>query len=122
MDTIGGLVAHPCSSTIPVVLVPLAAIGTIVMAARREWHRRFATVVTVLAGVGAIGVVLASRSGEALEERFEASGQTIGGTSSATPRWGRALPSSSRSSSSCCSRGPCSLPGVVGWARSGLSP
>lgn len=92
MDTIGGLVAHPLLVHVPVVLVPLAAVGAAAMAVRGEWRQRFATVVMVLAGVGAVGAVLASRSGEALEERFEASGQTIGDTLERHAEMGESAP------------------------------
>jgi uncharacterized membrane protein len=80
MDTIGGLVAHPLLVHAPVVLVPLAAIGAVAMAVRPAWFRHFGPVVTVIAGVGAVFAVLATRSGEALEDRYVRSGQTISGT------------------------------------------
>lgn len=92
MDTIGGLVAHPLLVHVPVVLVPLAAVGVVAMALRPAWQQRFAAVVTALAGVGAVGAVAASRSGEALEERFEASGQTVSGTLERHAEMGESAP------------------------------
>ena len=80
MDTIGGLVAHPLLVHIPVVLVPLAAVGTVLMALRPGLRRSFGMVVVVLAGIGFVGALLASSSGESLEDRYVASGQTISGT------------------------------------------
>lgn len=80
MDTIGGLVAHPLLVHIPVVLVPLAMVGTVLMALRPGLRRSFGMVVVVLAGIGFVGALLASNSGESLEERYEASGQSISGT------------------------------------------
>jgi uncharacterized membrane protein len=80
MDTIGGLVAHPLLVHIPVVLVPLAMVGTVLMALRPGLRRSFGMVVVVLAGIGFVGALLASNSGESLEERYVASGQSISGT------------------------------------------
>ena len=80
METISGLVAHPLLVHIPVVLIPLAAIGVIVIAVRPSLMRMFGPVVAALAGVGFVGALLAANSGEALEERFEEAGQSISKT------------------------------------------
>lgn len=77
MENLFGLPAHPLLVHVPVVLVPLAAIGAVAMAVRQAWMRSFGWVVTALAGVGFLGTLLAASSGEELEERREASGQTI---------------------------------------------
>jgi hypothetical protein len=41
VDTISGLPAHPLLVHIPVVLLPLAALGVVGMALRSSWHRRY---------------------------------------------------------------------------------
>ena len=76
-DTLGGLPAHPLFVHLPVALVPLAAIGAVCMAVRPQWRQRFGVPVAIIAGVGFIGTLLAASTGEALEEDFTASGQTI---------------------------------------------
>ena len=80
MEELGGLVAHPLVIHVPVVLIPLAAIGVIALAVRPRLHRSFGVLVASLAGIGFVGAVLASRTGEALEERFEEGGQTMSAT------------------------------------------
>jgi hypothetical protein len=71
IDQILGLPAHPLLVHVPVVLVPLATIGAVLVAVRASWRRSLAVVVAVLAVGGAVGVLLATQSGEALEERVE---------------------------------------------------
>lgn len=68
-DTIGGLPVHALVVHAVVVLVPLSAIGAILMAARRSFSRRFGTIVVILAGIGAIASIVAKLSGEQLAER-----------------------------------------------------
>jgi uncharacterized membrane protein len=72
MDTISGLPAHPLLVHIPVVLVPLAALGAIVMCIKPAWHRRYRWAVLGIGVVGAIGAVLSASAGEALEEQIVA--------------------------------------------------
>ncbi len=55
MDTLFGLPAHPLLVHIPIVLLPLAAIGVIVMLIKPEWHRRYRWVVLAMGVVGALG-------------------------------------------------------------------
>lgn len=76
-ETFDGLPAHPLVVHLPVVLVPLAALAVLALALRPRLLRTFGVVVTVLAGVGFAGALLATNSGEALEESFRAAGQTI---------------------------------------------
>ena len=64
-----GLPAHPLLVHVPVVLVPLAFIGSIFVVARPGWRRAYAVPVAALAVIGGIGVFLAAQSGEQLEER-----------------------------------------------------
>ncbi len=72
MDKIFGLPAHPLLVHIPVVLLPLAAIGVVAMAIRPAWHARYRWIVLGLGAVGAIGAVLAASAGEELERRIVA--------------------------------------------------
>lgn len=79
-ESLGGLPAHPLVVHLPVVLVPLATVGAVLMAVRPAWLLRYGTVVAVLAGLGFAGSLLAAGSGEELEESFRAAGETISGT------------------------------------------
>jgi uncharacterized membrane protein len=75
-DTLGGVAAHPLFVHIPVVLVPLAAIGVILVAIRPAWFQRYGVVVTILAGVGFLGSAFAANTGEQLQEQLLSTGQT----------------------------------------------
>ena len=70
MDQLFGLPAHPFLVHIPVVLLPLAAIGVVVMAIRPAWHQRFRWAVLGIGAVGTLGIVLAASAGEELEGRI----------------------------------------------------
>src|SRR5689334_6984120 len=72
MNTIFGLPAHPLLVHIPVVLLPLAAIGVVFMTIKQSWHQRFRWAVLAIGAVGTIGAVLAANAGESLEHRIEA--------------------------------------------------
>jgi hypothetical protein len=80
LDTLGGIASHPLLVHIPVVLIPVAAIGVIAIAIRPSWMRHYGPLVAGVAFVGFLGSVLAASTGEALEEEFEDAGQTISGT------------------------------------------
>ncbi len=73
LNNIGALPAHPLIVHLPVVLVPLATVGAILMLIRPSWRERFGLPTAVLAVVAAIATQLAIGSGEALEERVEES-------------------------------------------------
>jgi uncharacterized membrane protein len=77
IGSLGGLPTHPLLVHIPVVLVPLAAIGAIAMAIRPAWLERFGVVVTVIAGVGFVGAAFAADTGESLLDTFRSQGVTI---------------------------------------------
>lgn len=79
MDRIGDLPAHPLLVHAPVVLVPLALIALVAMAVRPAWQRAGGAVVA-LAVAAMVASVLATRSGEALEEELEDTGMTLGST------------------------------------------
>ena len=72
MDTLFGLPAHPFLVHIPIVLLPLSAVGVVLMALRPRWHRSYRWVVLTLGVVGALGATLAASAGDALEGRVEA--------------------------------------------------
>ena len=60
MDSISGLPAHPLLVHLPVVAIPLAAIGAVLLALRPGWRRAYGPVVVGLAALGAVGGVLAA--------------------------------------------------------------
>jgi uncharacterized membrane protein len=62
MDTLFGLPAHPLLVHIPIVLLPLAAIGVIVMLIKPAWHRRYRWIVLAMGIVGALGAAFANRT------------------------------------------------------------
>ena len=68
MDTISGLPAHPLLVHIPVILIPVAAVGVIIMAIKPAWHRRYRWAVLALGLAATIGTILAANAGEGLEE------------------------------------------------------
>jgi uncharacterized membrane protein len=66
-----GLPAHPLIVHIPVVLIPLAAVGAVLMVLSRSWRARVGWLVVTAAGVSLVFVQLAIGSGEALEESVD---------------------------------------------------
>src|SRR6478735_1830999 len=70
MDKLFGLPAHPFLVHIPIVLLPLAAIGTVAIVARRTWYHSYRWIVLTIAAVGTLGAVLAASAGEELEGRI----------------------------------------------------
>lgn len=68
MDSIFDVPAHPLLVHIPVVCVPLAALGAVLVALRPGWRRPYGPIVVFLAGLGAVGGVVAAASGESLQE------------------------------------------------------
>jgi uncharacterized membrane protein len=68
LDTIGGLPAHPLLVHAPVVLVPLTAIGAVLMAFSPRFSRRFGVAVTILGGVAFVSAAAAKLSGEEFAE------------------------------------------------------
>jgi hypothetical protein len=67
IDTLFGLPAHPLIVHAAVVLLPLAAIGLVVVALVPKARRHYAPVVLGLALAATIAVGLAQQSGESLE-------------------------------------------------------
>lgn len=69
LDTVAGLPVHPLVVHAAVVLVPLAALGAIIIAFVRAASRRFGILVVIAAGAGAVASLLAKESGEQLAAR-----------------------------------------------------
>src|SRR4051812_23820694 len=69
INDIGGLPAHPLLVHLPVVLVPLATVGALLMLLRPSWRRVYELPTAVLAVLGALATQLAIGSGESLEHR-----------------------------------------------------
>jgi hypothetical protein len=67
MLTIAGIPAHPLVVHAVVVLLPLAAVGTLVVAARPVWRRQLGIWVLLLAFAGVAAVPVATQTGEQLE-------------------------------------------------------
>jgi hypothetical protein len=66
-DVIDGLPVHPLVVHAVVVLLPLAALGTLAIALVPRWRARFGPLVTAAAIAAAALVPVATSSGEALE-------------------------------------------------------
>jgi uncharacterized membrane protein len=71
LETIWGLPAHPLLVHLPVVLIPLCAIGAIAIVFIPTWRPVLGWILVALAGAGTIAAQLASGSGEALEEALD---------------------------------------------------
>ena len=69
LDTVFGLPVHSLAVHGAVVLLPLAAIGAVLIAARARWSKRFGVIVVVVALVGTGFAVLSEKSGETLAAR-----------------------------------------------------
>ena len=69
-----GLPAHPLLVHLPIVLLPLCAVGAIGVVISDSWRHRIGWIVTALTGVSLVFVQLAIGSGESLEERVEETG------------------------------------------------
>lgn len=65
------LPTHPLIVHLPIVVVPLAALGAVLLALLPSWRARFGPVVAVLASAGVLGALLAAHSGEELESRVD---------------------------------------------------
>ena len=73
LNNLFGLPAHPLLVHLPVVMVPMAALGAIILAIFPKYFARFGWWVTGISFIGAIGAILAAGSGETLEERVDRS-------------------------------------------------
>lgn len=73
-DTILGLPVHVLVVHAVVVLVPLAALGTLAIAVVPRWRERYGVLVLLVATAGLALVPVATRSGQRLNERIDAGG------------------------------------------------
>jgi uncharacterized membrane protein len=80
MNTLAGLPAHPLLVHIPVVLIPLATIGVLLMVFSPSLRRRLGWAVVAVAGVGFLGAILAASTGEELLDARRSAGQTVTST------------------------------------------
>jgi uncharacterized membrane protein len=74
-DLIGGLPLHPLVVHAVVVLLPLAAAGTVAIAVVPAWRRRFGILVALVAMAATAMVPVATNSGEALMRRVGSPGE-----------------------------------------------
>ena len=72
-----GLPAHPLLVHIPVALIPLCAVGAIVIVVSASWRQRIGWVVVVLAGVAVVASQLAASSGEEFQEALDKESELI---------------------------------------------
>jgi hypothetical protein len=73
-DTFRGLPVHALVVHAVVVLVPLAAVGTIAIAFRPVWRRIYGPLVVAVATIGLVCVPVATRSGSKLINHLHATG------------------------------------------------
>ena len=66
-ETVNGLPLHPLVVHAVVVLVPLSALGAVLLAVRPRWVRAYGPLVTVGAVLAAAAAWVAQQAGEALE-------------------------------------------------------
>jgi hypothetical protein len=75
--TIDGLPAHPLVVHAVVALLPLAALGGLIISLRSSWRRRFGIVVLVFTAAGVAAVPIATRTGEELKGVLPPNNQLI---------------------------------------------
>jgi uncharacterized membrane protein len=68
LDLVNGLPVHPLVVHAVVVLLPLAALGTIAIALRPSWRTRYGALVVAAAAISTVLLPVATSSGEALEK------------------------------------------------------
>lgn len=68
-DTIFGLPSHVLVVHAAIVLLPLAALGAIIMAISQRFSVRFGPVIVAVAGVGTVAAFMSRISGEEFAER-----------------------------------------------------
>jgi uncharacterized membrane protein len=74
-DLINGLPVHPLVVHAVVVLLPIAALGTIAIAVRPGWRRTYGWLVVAAGVITIVLLPVATSSGEALEERVGSPGE-----------------------------------------------
>jgi uncharacterized membrane protein len=68
-DLIAGLPIHPLMSHAVVVIVPLAAIGALILTFIPKWRTAYSPLVLIAVLLSPISAFIATQSGEALSER-----------------------------------------------------
>jgi uncharacterized membrane protein len=68
-DLVNGIPLHPLVVHAVVVLLPLAIVGTILIAARPRWRTHYGPLVVLFAAAATVLVPVATSSGESLERR-----------------------------------------------------
>ena len=71
IETIFGLPGHPLLVHIPVVLIPLCAVGAVWIVVWPSWRPRIGWIVVVLSGFTVVMSKLAADSGEAFEDALD---------------------------------------------------
>ena len=77
LDTIFGLPVHALVIHAVVVLIPLCALGVVVMAVWAVWRERLRLPVWLLLVVGGFSTLLAKQSGEKLQARVSTPGNPV---------------------------------------------
>ena len=77
MLTVDGIPAHPLVVHAVVVLLPLAAVGTLLVVARPLWRRQLGVWVLLLALAGTAAVPVAQQTGAQLAESFGGGGPLV---------------------------------------------
>lgn len=66
LDTVGGLPVHALVVHAAVVLLPLTALGAVLISIKPAWSRRFGIIVVLIGLLAAVATVIAKESGERL--------------------------------------------------------
>jgi predicted heme/steroid binding protein/uncharacterized membrane protein len=74
-DLFAGLPLHPLAVHVPVVLLPLGALGLLVLLVVPRWRAALAWPVVGILGIATVGALVAKLSGEALAARVGSPGQ-----------------------------------------------
>ena len=77
MLTVGGIPAHPLVVHAVVVLLPLAAVGTLLVVARPVWRQQLGVWVLLLALAGVAAVPVATQTGEQLQRALGGGGPLV---------------------------------------------
>lgn len=80
MSVFASIPMHPLLVHIPVVMLPLAAVGAIALVVRQKWVQHYGWLVVGAALVSFVGAVMASGTGDDLLEQYRGSGQHISST------------------------------------------
>ncbi len=72
-----GLPAHPLLVHVPVALIPLCAVGAIVIVVSPSWRQRIGWIVAALAGLAVVASQLAASSGEEFQEALDKESELI---------------------------------------------